>query len=80
MLFALKYWRYIAVLLAAGALWAHGYGMGRSSAESRCEAEKIEIRDAVDANKGIAHETERKIRALPIGDAAKRLQQNWNRG
>jgi hypothetical protein len=80
MLFALKYWRYLAVLLAVAAVLRVVYGIGESSAELRCSEEKTAIRDAIDANKGVAHETERKIRALPVGDAAKRLQQKWNRG
>jgi len=78
--YLIKYWRYLAVLLAVGGVWLHGHSMGASGAELRCSEEKAAIRDAIDANKGVAHETERKIRALPVGDAAKRLQERWNRG
>jgi hypothetical protein len=78
--YLIKYWRYIAILLAVGVVWLHGHSMGSSSAELRCNQEKTAIRDAIDANKGVAHDTERKIRALPVGDAAKRLQEHWTRG
>lgn len=79
LLFLLKNWR-IVLLVAGSAVYGYlAFSWGQSVTQARWDVEKARIASEVQKNGDKANDVETTVRALPVGDALKRLRSDWSR-